>query len=216
MKIKCKKCGDIIKGDGKGSYIVCKCKAIAIDETEYYVRVNGNFEDYEILEPIATKEVSKDNELKLYDVVNWCNHEWYVIKIENEAVTLMLKNIIGTCAYSENSNDFARSNCIKILNDFLEKLNLDDLIVMKTNYDEDKFTNTLIRMPTLREIEKMPMNIRSCSKNFWTMTASYGASEDCDDASMFFVTTGGYLSSNGVNYTYGVRPVVKIKKEKCN
>ena len=97
-----------------------------------------------------------------------------------------------------------------------EKLNLDDLIRMRTNYDEDIFINTLIRIPTLREIEKMPMSIRSCSENCWTMTASYGASEDCDDASMFFVTTGGYLSSNGVNYTYGVRPVVKIKKEKCN
>lgn len=23
-----------------------------------------------------------DKELKLYDIVNYCNHEWYVIKIE--------------------------------------------------------------------------------------------------------------------------------------
>ena len=215
MKIKCKRCGDIIEGDKKGSYIVCKCKAIAIDETKYYVRINGNSEDYEILE--LNKIEEKQEELSIYDVVEWCNHEWYVIKIENEAVTLMSKSVIGVCTYSnKNSNDFAKSNCIKILNDFLEKLNLDDLIRMRTNYDEDKFINTLIRIPTLREIEKMPMSIRSCSENCWTMTASYGASEDCDDASMFFVTTGGYLSSNGVNYTYGVRPVVKIKKEKCN
>lgn len=215
MKIKCKKCGDIIKGDGKGSYIVCKCKSIAIDETEHYVRINGNFEDYEILESATAKETLKSEELKLYDLVSWCNHEWYVIKIENEAVTLMSKDVIGTCDYSsENSNDFARSNCIKILNDFLNKLNLDNLILMKTNYDEDKFTNTLIRIPTLREIEKMPINIRKCGESYWTMTASYGASEDCDDAYVFAVNSSGNFGYVRVSSTGGVRPVIKIEKEK--
>ena len=47
MKIRCKKCGEIIEGDKKGTYITCKCKAIAIDETEYYWRINGNIEDFE-------------------------------------------------------------------------------------------------------------------------------------------------------------------------
>ena len=50
MKLKCKKCNDIIEGDKKGTYIECKCKAIAIDETEYYVRVIGNPEDIEEVE----------------------------------------------------------------------------------------------------------------------------------------------------------------------
>lgn len=47
MKIKCKKCREVIEGDKKGTYITCKCKAIAIDETPYYVRINGNIEDFE-------------------------------------------------------------------------------------------------------------------------------------------------------------------------
>jgi len=47
MKIKCKHCNSIITGDKKGTYITCKCGKIAIDETKYYVRVIGNFEDYE-------------------------------------------------------------------------------------------------------------------------------------------------------------------------
>ena len=47
MKIRCKKCGEVIEGDKKGTYITCKCKAIAIDETEYYWRINGNIEDFE-------------------------------------------------------------------------------------------------------------------------------------------------------------------------
>ena len=47
MKIRCKKCGDIIEGDKKGTYIECSCKSIAIDETIRYTRLIGNPEDYE-------------------------------------------------------------------------------------------------------------------------------------------------------------------------
>ena len=50
MKIKCKHCNEIIEGDGKGTYISCKCGKCAIDETKYYVRIIGNFEDYERIE----------------------------------------------------------------------------------------------------------------------------------------------------------------------
>ena len=47
MKIKCKKCGDIIEGDKRGTFIQCSCKAIAIDETKWYTRLIGEPEDYE-------------------------------------------------------------------------------------------------------------------------------------------------------------------------
>ena len=50
MKIRCKLCGDIIEGDKKGTFITCKCTAVAIDETPYYCRLIGNFEDYEKIE----------------------------------------------------------------------------------------------------------------------------------------------------------------------
>lgn len=53
MKIKCKHCDSIIEGDKKGTYISCKCKKIAIDETPYYCRIIGNKEDFE--------EIKKDN-----------------------------------------------------------------------------------------------------------------------------------------------------------
>lgn len=47
MKIKCKKCGDIIEGDKKGHLISCKCNSCSIDETPYYYRVIGNLKDIE-------------------------------------------------------------------------------------------------------------------------------------------------------------------------
>lgn len=49
MKLKCLKCNEVIEGDKKGTYITCKCKAIAIDETKWYYRVIGNEEDFEII-----------------------------------------------------------------------------------------------------------------------------------------------------------------------
>ena len=47
MKIRCKKCNDIVEGDKKGTLIFCKCKSCYIDETPWYVRVGGNLEDIE-------------------------------------------------------------------------------------------------------------------------------------------------------------------------
>ena len=47
MRIKCKHCNTIIEGDGKGTYITCKCNKCAIDETKYYWRIIGNKEDFE-------------------------------------------------------------------------------------------------------------------------------------------------------------------------
>ena len=49
MKIKCKKCGDIIEGDRKGTLIWCSCESVGIDETEWYTRLLGDENDYEVL-----------------------------------------------------------------------------------------------------------------------------------------------------------------------
>ena len=157
---------------------------------------------------------SLDKELKLYDIVNYCNHEWYVIKIEEDTITLMLKDVIGTCTYSDNNyNDFAESNCIKLLNEFMKKININDLVVLDRNYDEGKFYTGLIGIPTLREIEAMPMSVRNCGEAYWTMTSSYGVSEDCDYAFVFRVYSSGNLNYDGVDSTNGVRPVIKVRRE---
>lgn len=57
MKIKCKKCGDVLEGDKKGTFIQCKCKSCYIDETKWYVRVGGNPNEIEEI-----KEGEKNNE----------------------------------------------------------------------------------------------------------------------------------------------------------
>ena len=47
MKLKCRLCKTVIEGDKKGTFISCKCGAIAIDETKWYVRVIGEEENFE-------------------------------------------------------------------------------------------------------------------------------------------------------------------------
>lgn len=164
---------------------------------------------------ILNDEVEIIDELKLYDIVKYCNYEWYVIKIEEEYVTLMSKNVIGTCTYSDsNSNDFIKSNCIKILNEFEKKLNINDLLLLDRNYDENKIYNGFIVIPTLREIEQMPMDVRNCNQSYWTMTSSYGVSENCGNARVFYVWSDGILYYGIVGSTFGVRPVIKIKRER--
>jgi len=48
--IKCKKCGDEIFGDTKKKMTYCKCKSISADGCEDYIRVNGDKENYEIID----------------------------------------------------------------------------------------------------------------------------------------------------------------------
>lgn len=61
MKLKCKKCGDIIEGDKRGTYITCKCKAIAIDETKWYCRVIGKLEYLEEIKEVQDGQRNNEN-----------------------------------------------------------------------------------------------------------------------------------------------------------
>lgn len=128
----------------------------------------------------------------------------------------MTKNVIKTTTYSDNnSNDYCESNVKKYLEEeFVNKLDTSKLASMKTNYDEDKYSDSLVRIPTLREIESLPMNIRNCGQSYWTMTASYSVSEDCSSAYVFLVYSSGNLNYGyRVSNTYGVRPVITLKAE---
>ena len=148
------------------------------------------------------------------DDVNWCNFDWIVIKtIENEQkVVLMSKEVFEPITYSDNnSNDYKESNVKKYLeNEFINKLDKSKLIEMRTNYDEDKYVDSLVRIPTIRDIEALPMSIRNCGSYYWTMTGSYAKSEDCSYAGVFVVDSSGYLIWSNVSYTYGVRPVITL------
>ncbi|MGL5647032.1 MAG: DUF7695 domain-containing protein [Clostridium sp.] len=49
-KIKCKKCGDVIQSKYYGDFCSCSCGSVAIDQTEYYVKISGDKDDIEEVE----------------------------------------------------------------------------------------------------------------------------------------------------------------------
>lgn len=148
------------------------------------------------------------------DIIPFCGMYWYIIDKFDKKLKLMLKDTLKCITYSDNdSNDWKESNVRDYLTkEFLPKLDKSKLIEMGTNYDENKFSNDKVRIPTLREVEKLPMDIRESDDWYWTITSSYGVSEDCSYAFVFRVNSSGYLDTYSVYSTYGVRPVILIEE----
>lgn len=205
---------------------------LSIDnETKCYV----SYDDYKKMEKSykdKLKNKSIKEESKIGDEVKWCGLDWYVIKLDSklkritidlpgfavtneDTITLMLKDTLESMTYSDNnSNDYEKSNVKKYLETkFIKQLDKNKLLDMQTNYDENKYAYTKVRIPTLREIEALPMNIRKSNNWYWTMTASYAKSEDCSYAHVFFVDTNGDLYWDNVSATYGLRPVITLSTD---
>lgn len=171
------------------------------------------YENYTNLEE-KLKKLEKGS-YEIGDEVKWCRLDWIVIKImeTKQKVVLMSKEVFEPMTYSDNnSNDYAESNIKEYLEEyFINKLDKSKLIEMRTNYDEDKFVTTNVRIPTIRDIEALPMGIRNCGSSYWTMTSSYAKSEDCSYASVFRVLSYGDLNWADVHDTMiGLRPVITL------
>lgn len=151
-------------------------------------------------------------------------------------VKLMLKNKLNkeqlkTCGYNPDSyndiaynqdssnNDWLESDVRKCVIKFAnEKLNVSDLQSMRTNYDENKYSEDFIRIPTLREAEALPKNLRKidADSGYWTMTSSYGTTDTDSYAYVFRVNSDGNLGLFNVYNTNGVRPVITLSTENLN
>ena len=59
--VKCRVCGSYIRMNTGYTYIPCACEAIAVDGGDYYCRILGNQNDWEIVAiPVAVKENKND------------------------------------------------------------------------------------------------------------------------------------------------------------
>ena len=171
--------------------------------------------------------------MRIGNIVKYNNYEWYVIKINNETVTLMMKDVLNEddinelfddksyinenrVIYSKNNdNDWANSYIRKVLNSkFLDKFNKEELNLMRTNYSENKFADDYVRIPTAWEIRELDEDIRYKGESYWTMTASpyrfYGG------ANAWGVTTYGLIYGYNVTNSGSVRPAVSLKTEILN
>ena len=185
-----------------------------------------------VINGIKYKKV-EDKNFKLYDLVKYNSYEWYIIKIDNDNVTLLMKNKLDNdtmkslfdekylddeCDAKFNSdlknNDWAYSIIRQTLNEkFIDKFDKNELNIMKTNYDENKYSDDYIRLLTIRESEKLPREISGIDEYYWTLSPSYFNSNH-SLAHIWIVLPSGSLNPGlYVANSFGVRPVINLKAE---
>ena len=186
-----------------------------------------------VINGIKYKKIEDEENFKLYDLVKYNGYEWYIIKIDNDNVTLLMKNKLDSdtmkslfdeeylddeCDVKFNSdasnNDWADSIIRQVLNEkFIDKFNKNELNIMKTNYDEDKNSSDYVRLLTIREAGKLPEEIRTINECYWTLSPS-SFSSDYSIAGVWYVMPSGSLYPwNSVTFSIGVRPVINLKAE---
>ena len=185
-----------------------------------------------VINGIKYKKVEDEN-FKLYDLVKYNGYEWYIIKIDNDNVTLLMKDKLGSDTMKSlfdeeyldadynakfnldvKNNDWADSIIRQALNEkFIDRFDKNELNIMKTNYDEDKYSDDYIRLLTIREVEKLPEEIRSIDEYYWTLSPS-NFNSYYSNAYVWYVMSSGSLDpwSNVAN-SFGVRPVINLKTE---
>lgn len=173
---------------------------------------------------------------KIYDLIKYNGYEWIVINVKSNKLTLMMKNCLskekmkeifdnnyldedGNIKYSldKTYNDWNKTEIKRGLNnEFLKKFNKEELVKMKTNYDEDKYSFDYIRIPKIREIERLEQDKIVPDKPYWLMSPSYfgttyGVAREWGQDS-----AGNLGHWWGVNSSIGVRPVITIKSDNPN
>lgn len=175
------------------------------------------------------------NTYKIYDLIKYNGYEWIVINVKNDKLTLMMKNCLSKEKIKEifNNNYLDKDSDVKysldkkisdwnkteikrgLNNEFLKEFDKKNLIEMKTNYDEDKYSFDYIRIPKIREIERLDRDKIVPDKSCWTMSPLYFNATN-GNASELVQSDTGFLSDWGVHYSFGVRPVITLKSDNPN
>ena len=191
---------------------------------ENKINING-------IEYIRVDSIKKED-FEVGDLINYNGYEWYIIKVEKNYSTLMMKDCLSEDKIKELfddnylddeydvkfnldelNNDWQDSIIKKVLNyKFFDEFNIDELSLMNSNYDENKYSTDLIRIPTIREIERLSDNIKFSNKNYWTMSPSSFLSSHAA-ANVWHVTSSGNLDWPWASRGNGVRPVIKVKNK---
>ena len=191
---------------------------------ENKINING-------IEYIRVDSIKKED-FEVGDLINYNGYEWYIIKVEKNYSTLMMKDCLLEDKIKElfddnylddeydvkfnldvSNNNWQDSIIKKVLNyKFFDEFNIDELSLMNTNYDENKYSTDLIRIPTIREIERLSDNIKFSNKNYWTMSPSNFNSAYAF-AYVWYVYSTGNFGSTRTSYGHGVRPVIKVKNK---
>ena len=183
------------------------------------------------------KKLEEEGQAKLYDLVKFSNHDWYIIDEDDDTLTLLMKDKLSseqcTKYFDESLLDgnkdvrfnpnyknvwWADSPIRMTLNsEILKDLDKEKMELMETTVSIDGQTRTTedyVRLLTKDEAERLPQDILKSNYEYgyWTMSPSYFLSNS--HAYEFFVTsTGVLLGWFDVSDGFGVRPVIQVTKD---
>lgn len=185
-----------------------------------FIRANNLNAEFEILK----------NEINLYDIVEFCGYEWYVIKQGDETSTLLMKELLkdedltryfsgihcdGGVKFATSPELYWRDSDIRMnLNSVFadEKFNRTILNLMENiiGPEEDKSLD-YVRLLTEEEAKKLPKKILKSTKAYWTMSPSLY--NGWFHTHVFYLGSTGYLDEAFTWYSLGVRPVINLDTE---
>lgn len=191
---------------------------------------------YEKLGKEIEKLEKQEGKLKLYDVIEWCGYEWYIINLKDDETTLFMKDKMPVSrvekCFSERLLDsdkdvkfdtkgknpwWADSEIRFTLNSlFLDELDVEQMNKMTTTVEldgQERTTEDYVRLITKEETELLPQEILKCSGQYgyWTMSPSYFSS--WFNAQAFHVYSTGAVNSNDTWNGYAVRPVINLNTD---
>lgn len=188
---------------------------------------------------------------QVYDLVKYNGYRWIVINVEDDKLTLMMKNCLSEekmkkifdddyffnfndpddlytaidigvdyndfsyndIKYSldKTCNDWNKTEIKRGLNDeFLKEFNKKELVMMRTNYDEGKYSFDYIRIPTVGEIERLAPDKVRPDRCCWTMSSN--------EAGIWVEIVRDIMnpSLSWSKSRESVRPVITIKSDNPN
>lgn len=148
-------------------------------------------------------------EIKLYDVVSYAGYKWFVIKMDQDKVTLLAKNDdFGRLRFDRETSDYPNSEIRKHINSVLAKIltkNGAELETVSLQGLADK-----VFLLSKEEAKELPANIKRFDDWWWLRSPG--------DGSLFaaYIFTDGDINSYGCSVTYdsgSVRPIISIDRD---
>ena len=191
---------------------------------------------YEKLGKEIEKLEKQEGKLKLYDVIEWCGYEWYIINLKDDETTLFMKDKMPVSRvekyFSERLLDsdkdvkfdtkgknpwWADSEIRFTLNSlFLDELDVEQMNKMTTTVEldgQERTTEDYVRLITKEETELLPQEILKCSGQYgyWTMSPSHFPY--WFNAYELLVRSTGAVNFSDTWNGYGVRPVINLNTD---
>lgn len=192
-----------------------------------------------IINGVKYVKLEEPKRFEVYDLVKYNGYRWIIINVEDNKLTLMMRNCLSEEKMKKIfDNDYLDSdggikyNLDKICNDwnkteikrglnneFLKEFNKNELVKMKTKYDENRYSFDYIRIPKIREIERLDPDRIEPNKSSWTMSPSefddaLVATTEWNQYSVDYIHPWAWWA--WVDDGYGVRPVITIKSDNPN